>query len=62
MPTVTEILETMDYGPAPEATGEVMAWLKARGSFGHYIDGAFTRPAKTFATAARKAASLAWEG
>ncbi|MCC0069290.1 MAG: aldehyde dehydrogenase family protein [Rhodobacteraceae bacterium] len=51
MPTVTEILETMDYGPAPEATGEVMAWLKARGSFGHYIDGAFTRPAKTFATA-----------
>ncbi|MBC7141464.1 MAG: aldehyde dehydrogenase family protein, partial [Rhodobacteraceae bacterium] len=50
MPTVTEILETMDYGPAPEATGEVEAWLKARGSFGHYIDGAFTKPGKTFAT------------
>jgi aldehyde dehydrogenase (NAD+) len=51
MPTVTEILETMDYGPAPEATGEVMAWLKARGVFGHYIDGAFTKPGRTFASA-----------
>ncbi|PKP73856.1 MAG: aldehyde dehydrogenase [Alphaproteobacteria bacterium HGW-Alphaproteobacteria-6] len=51
MPSVTEILETMDYGPAPEAAGEVMAWLKARGSFGHFIDGAFTAPGKTFATA-----------
>ncbi|MGL4281919.1 MAG: aldehyde dehydrogenase family protein, partial [Albidovulum sp.] len=51
MPSVTEILETMDYGPAPEATGEVTAWLKARGSFGHFIDGAFTKPAKSFTTA-----------
>jgi len=51
MPSVTEILETMDYGPAPEAAGEVMAWLKARGTFGHFIDGAFTRSGKTFATA-----------
>ena len=50
MPTVTEILSTMDYGPAPEATGEVTAWLKARGRFGHYIDGAFTAPGKTFAS------------
>ncbi|MGB3316623.1 MAG: aldehyde dehydrogenase family protein [Albidovulum sp.] len=51
MPTVTEILETMDYGPAPEASGEVTAWLKARGSFGHFIDGAFTKPGKGFTTA-----------
>ncbi|PQV56347.1 aldehyde dehydrogenase (NAD+) [Defluviimonas denitrificans] len=51
MPSVTEILETMDYGPAPEASGEVRAWLKARGTFGHFIDGAFTKPGKTFATA-----------
>lgn len=50
MPTVTEILATMDYGPAPEAAGEVTAWLKARASFGHFIDGAFTRPVATFAT------------
>ncbi|MEZ5779040.1 MAG: aldehyde dehydrogenase family protein [Paracoccaceae bacterium] len=51
MPSVTEILETMDYGPAPEASGEVRAWLKARGTFGHYIDGAFTKPGKTFVAA-----------
>ncbi|MCV2872181.1 aldehyde dehydrogenase family protein [Defluviimonas sp. WL0050] len=51
MPTVTEILETMEYGPAPEASGEVTAWLKARGQFGHFIDGAFTKPGKGFPTA-----------
>ena len=49
MPTVTEILETMEYGPAPEASGEVTAWLKARGQFGHFIDGAFTKPGKGLA-------------
>ncbi len=49
MPNVTEILATMDYGPAPEATGEVTKWLKARGSFGHYINGSFTTPAESFA-------------
>ena len=48
MPTVTEILETMDYGPAPEANGEVTGWLKERGSFGHYIDGTFTKAGKSF--------------
>ena len=51
MPSVTEILETMDYGPAPEATGEVAAWLTARRQFGHFIDGAFTKPGKGFASA-----------
>ncbi|MCV2877444.1 aldehyde dehydrogenase family protein [Sedimentimonas flavescens] len=49
MPTVKEILETMDYGPAPEASGEVTAWLAARGRFGHFINGAFTKPGETFA-------------
>jgi aldehyde dehydrogenase (NAD+) len=48
MPSVTEILETMDYGPAPEATGEVTKWLSARGSFGHFIGGRFTAPGQTF--------------
>ena len=48
MPKVTEILATMDYGPAPEASGEVEKWLKARGAFGHYINGAFTQPAALF--------------
>ncbi|HQU68829.1 MAG TPA: aldehyde dehydrogenase family protein [Albidovulum sp.] len=50
MPSVSDILQTMDYGPAPEATGEVTAWLKARGSFGHFIDGAFTKPGQSFTT------------
>ncbi len=50
MPSVTEILETMDYGPAPEASGEVMAWLEARGCFGHYIDGGFVAGDRTFAS------------
>jgi aldehyde dehydrogenase (NAD+) len=48
MPKVTEILETMDYGPAPEATGELRKWLAARGAFGHFIGGAFTKPGQTF--------------
>ncbi|MEZ5887918.1 MAG: aldehyde dehydrogenase family protein [Paracoccaceae bacterium] len=49
MSKVTEILATMDYGPAPETNGEVVKWLTARGSFGHLIGGAFTTPGKTFA-------------
>ncbi|MFZ1663126.1 MAG: aldehyde dehydrogenase family protein [Paracoccaceae bacterium] len=48
MPKVTEILATMDYGPSPEANGEIVKWLKTRGAFGHYINGAFTEPDKTF--------------
>src|SRR5689334_7296501 len=31
MPTVAEIYETMDYGPAPEARDPALAWLDARG-------------------------------
>ncbi|MGB3147037.1 MAG: aldehyde dehydrogenase family protein [Paracoccaceae bacterium] len=49
MPKVTDILATMDYGPAPEASGEVTRWLEARQSFGHFINGAFTTPRKSFA-------------
>jgi aldehyde dehydrogenase (NAD+) len=50
MPKIQEILETMDYGPAPEAAGAVLDWLKARGRFGHFVDGGFTRPGQTFTT------------
>lgn len=47
MNDVRDILKSMDYGPAPEGDGEVRTWLKkhARG-FGHFIGGAFTKPAK----------------
>jgi len=50
MALVKDILETLEYGPAPEAAGEVLAWLKARGRFGHFINGTFTAPGATFAT------------
>ena len=49
MPTVSEIMTTMDYGPAPEASGEVGTWLKGHGAFGHFINGAFVKAAATFA-------------
>ncbi|PCD77915.1 aldehyde dehydrogenase family protein [Pseudothioclava arenosa] len=51
MPTVKEILDSMDYGPAPESATEVLGWLATRGQFGHYIDGGFTVPADLFTTA-----------
>ncbi|HET8770012.1 MAG TPA: aldehyde dehydrogenase family protein [Gemmatimonadaceae bacterium] len=49
MTTVAEIFETMDYGPAPESDAEARAWLVAHGSrFGHFVNGAFTKPGATF--------------
>ena len=40
--SVKEIFETMDYGPAPEAAGDALAWIVDQGSrFGPFIDGAF---------------------
>ena len=45
MPRVQEILETMDYGPSPEATGEVKAWLADHSNrFEHFIGGRFVAP------------------
>src|SRR5882724_12799652 len=47
MTAVTEILRTMDYGPAPEANAEVLAWLeKHSGRFTHFIGGKFVAPAE----------------
>jgi aldehyde dehydrogenase (NAD+) len=48
--TVKEIFESMDYGPAPEATDDALAWIAARTPFGHYIDGKMTSAGTTFAT------------
>jgi len=43
---VAEILETMEYGPAPESAAPANAWLDAhQRRFGMYIDGAWTAPA-----------------
>jgi len=49
--TVSEIFNTMDYGPAPESTTEALDWIaRHKGRFGHFIDGRFTAPGDTFAT------------
>ncbi len=42
--SVADIFETMEYGTAPEAAAEALAWLVDQGDrFGHFIDGAFTK-------------------
>jgi aldehyde dehydrogenase (NAD+) len=44
--SVARYFETMDYGPAPEADTEARDWLKRHeGRFGHFIGGAFVKPA-----------------
>ena len=42
MPTVKDLLDSMDYGPAPEANDHVKAWLAGhRDGLRHFIGGAF---------------------
>ncbi len=42
MPSIKDIMQTMDYGPAPESNSEVNAWLQTRSAgLGHYINGKF---------------------
>ena len=49
MNKIMEILDSMDYGPAPEDSSIARDWLaKHQDGFGHFIDGAFTRPATLF--------------
>lgn len=44
MASVAEILETMDYGTAPESNTIVKDWLKTyEAGFGHFINGAFAK-------------------
>jgi aldehyde dehydrogenase (NAD+) len=46
--TISEIFETMEYGPAPESDKPALAWLAGHGSsFGHFIGGSWTSPAKS---------------
>ncbi len=46
MSKVTEILKTMDYGVAPEANDQVLAWLDGKqGQFEHFINGQFVSSA-----------------
>lgn len=51
MPTVTEILATMDYGPSPESADVAQAWLEQHGRrFGHFINGQGVQGADHFAS------------
>ncbi|MGX9784510.1 aldehyde dehydrogenase family protein [Janthinobacterium lividum] len=51
MPTINEILNTMDYGPAPESQKEAQAWLAGhQRTFGLFIDNAWSEPAELFAS------------
>lgn len=49
--TIKDILETMDYGKAPEDVKEAINWLdKNSRQFGHFIDGIFVKGSRHFAT------------
>ena len=51
MNKIAQIFDSLDYGPAPEAADQANAWLDSHGrAFGHFIDGKWTRPGKTFAS------------
>ncbi|MBI4045824.1 MAG: aldehyde dehydrogenase family protein, partial [Devosia nanyangense] len=51
MNKIAQIFETLEYGPAPESAQPALDWLKAHdGIFGHFINGAWTRPSKTFSS------------
>ena len=47
--TIKDIFDTMEYGPAPEAAGDALAWIVDQGAqFGHFINGEFTDPTAGF--------------
>ncbi|MDC9823211.1 aldehyde dehydrogenase family protein [Devosia sp. ZB163] len=49
MNKIAEIFTSLDYGPAPESADVALAWLAAHdNTFGHFINGAWTKPGKTF--------------
>ena len=51
MPTIPELLTTMEYGPSPESADPALQWLAAqRKRFGLYIDGQWTAGAAHFDT------------
>ena len=51
MPTINEILKTMEYGPSPESQKEAQAWLDQRQrAFGLFIDNGWSAPGELFAT------------
>ena len=44
MASISEIFQTMEYGPAPEAAGPALEWIASHGGkFGHFINGKWTK-------------------
>jgi aldehyde dehydrogenase (NAD+) len=51
MNKIADIFQSLDYGPAPESPEPALAWLAGHGNrFGHFINGKWTKPGKTFAS------------
>jgi len=51
MNKITQIFETLEYGPAPEAADQANTWLDAHArSFGHFVGNAWLPPTKSFAS------------
>ena len=49
MGVIKDILRTMDYGPSPEGSEHVRAWLEQhKAGFGHFINGVFNKPGDLF--------------
>ena len=49
MPTLQDILATMDYGPSPESADVALAWLaRHKRRFGHFINGGWVAGARHF--------------
>ena len=47
MNEIADIMERMEYGPAPEDASHALAWIARHGGrFGHFVGGAFTKPGK----------------
>ncbi|MGV8989160.1 MAG: aldehyde dehydrogenase family protein [Cypionkella sp.] len=42
--SVRDIMQTMEYGPAPESSAEARAWIAAHPVVGHFINGRFVEP------------------
>ena len=50
-PPVARLLETLEYGPAPESADRARAWIRSRDErFGLFIGGAWTEPGDLFPT------------
>jgi aldehyde dehydrogenase (NAD+) len=44
---LSELMEHLEYGPAPEGADDVRAWIEDRSPFGHFIDGEPNAPGNT---------------